>query len=194
MGRPRSKRAHEQVLQAAIDLIAENGIDGASMDAIAQASGVSKATIYKHWKNKTDLCLEVMARAHRIDERPILASTDTRENLVTALAHRSEQPGSDMQAKMMPHIMAYAARNPEFGVAWRRRVMEPPRAQIMDVLRKGVAAGELPSELDLELSAALLIGPMMYRFFFLVAGLPIPPEMPRRIVDAFWKAYAVKTA
>ena len=61
MPRSRSTRAHQQVLDAALKLFARRGIDPTSMDAIAAASGVSKATIYKHWRDKDALCLEALA-------------------------------------------------------------------------------------------------------------------------------------
>ena len=53
-----------------MELFAERGIDATSMDAIAEASGVSKATIYKHWPDKDALCLEVMGYLHGLDEEP----------------------------------------------------------------------------------------------------------------------------
>jgi AcrR family transcriptional regulator len=43
MGRPRSEQAHVRVLEAGAGLFADQGIDATSMDAIAEASGVSKA-------------------------------------------------------------------------------------------------------------------------------------------------------
>jgi len=49
MARQRSEEAHERVLRAALTLFGERGIDGASMDAITQGAGVSKATVYNHW-------------------------------------------------------------------------------------------------------------------------------------------------
>ena len=60
MARTPSASAHEKVLEAAIQLIGERGIEGTSMDAIAQVSGVSKATVYKHWKDKETLCIDVI--------------------------------------------------------------------------------------------------------------------------------------
>jgi AcrR family transcriptional regulator len=36
---------------SSLALFGERGIDAASMDAIAEKSGVSKATIYKHWQD-----------------------------------------------------------------------------------------------------------------------------------------------
>ena len=56
MARQKSAQAHRRVLDAAIGLFAEYGIDATSMDAIAEASSVSKATIYKHWPDKDALC------------------------------------------------------------------------------------------------------------------------------------------
>ena len=40
------------MLEASLSLFAKDGIDATSMDAIAEVSGVSKATIYKHWHDK----------------------------------------------------------------------------------------------------------------------------------------------
>ena len=57
MARSRSPQAHDKVLRAALDLFSERGIEATSMDAIAQHSGVSKATIYNHWPDKGDLLM-----------------------------------------------------------------------------------------------------------------------------------------
>lgn len=191
MARPRSKRAHDKVVEAAINLFAAQGIEATSMDAIAEASGVSKATIYKHWPDKVALVLEVMSQVHCVKTMPELEQPDTRSKLITLLGFRPPQPQSEVQQRMAPHLMAFAARNPEFGKAWRIRVMEPPRAQMRTVLERSMADGELPEDLDLDLSVALLFGPMMYRHVLNMIGAQTPEDMPERVVDAFWKAHAV---
>ncbi len=92
MGRPRSERAHQQVLEAALKLFSERGIAATSMDAIAEASGVSKATIYKHWADKDALCLEAMAHAHGLDEEPPhFHGDDVRTALIRVLSHRHRE-------------------------------------------------------------------------------------------------------
>jgi AcrR family transcriptional regulator len=69
------------VLRAALELFGERGIDATSMDAIAQTSGVSKATIYNHWPNKEALLMDVMlmvngsAAIRRMWTRAICAGT-----------------------------------------------------------------------------------------------------------------------
>ena len=70
MPRGLSERAHQKVLETAAELFADRGIDTTSMDAIAAKSGVSKATIYKHWSDKDALCMEVMTFLQGLDEGP----------------------------------------------------------------------------------------------------------------------------
>jgi len=191
MARPLSTHAHEQVLDVALRLFAERGIDGASMDAIAEASGVSKATIYNHWQDKDALCLEVLARLHGADEEPpAFASDDIRSGIAAVLGRRPPEQRSEMQTRIMPHLMAYATRNPAFGMAWRSRVLEPPRKQLTQLLKRAVELGQLPADLDYDLAVALLLGPMMYAKFMSLGGHRTPEDMPNRVTEAFWKAHA----
>lgn len=193
MGRPRSARAHEQVLEAALELFAERGIDATSVDAISSAAGVSKATIYKHWPDKEALCLEAMAWSHGLDEAlPALTETDPRAAMVAVLSRQPSPQQAARRKRLMPHFMAYAARHPAFGIAWRSRVMQPLRTHLKRFLKQAVAAGQLPSDLDYDLALALLIGPIMYGYYLTVAGSRVPKELPARVVDAFWNAFAVK--
>jgi AcrR family transcriptional regulator len=192
MARPLSARAHTQVLDAALKLFAAHGIEATSMDAIALVSGVSKATIYKHWPDKDSLCLEAMARLHGDDQpRPVFDSGDVRADLVAFLGYQPRPPHSDVRMRIMPHLWAYAARNPAFGKVWRERVFEPPRAQLTEILERGIARGQLPRSLDLAMAIALLLGPLMYsRMLERIHG-QVPENLPEHLVDAFWKAHAI---
>src|ERR1700750_664779 len=125
MARPKSAQAHNKVLMAAVELFSERGIDATSMDAIAEASGVSKATIYKHWPDKDALCLEVMSSLHQADTAAALQpSGDVRADIVAVLSRQSPNPRSELRARIMPHLIAYAARTPGFGDVWRARVLD----------------------------------------------------------------------
>jgi AcrR family transcriptional regulator len=192
MGRPRSARAHKQVIDAALALFAERGVDATSMDAIAEASGVSKATIYKHWPDKGALCIEVMTHlACRDQPPPVPDSGDTRADLIAALAGPPESRDLNLRSRIMPHLTAYAMRDPSFGEAWRARIFDPPRVLLVQVLRRGIARGEFPLDLDLDLAASLLLGPMMYGHVMRRMRAEVPDDHPRRVVDAFWKAHAI---
>ncbi|MGC2403296.1 MAG: TetR/AcrR family transcriptional regulator [Acidobacteriaceae bacterium] len=187
MPRPRSALAHKKVLDAAVRLFSEQGLDATSMDAIAESSGVSKATIYKHWQDKDGLILEVMGYLHGLDEEsPVFDSGDLRADLIAQLRY---QPAVDRQAlreKMMPHLIAYASRNRALGVVWRARVIEPRRTALLNLIKRGEKRGELRPGINPEVGFALLFGPMMYRHVFLSkSGAKGPEDLESYVADAF---------
>jgi AcrR family transcriptional regulator len=193
MARTPSVQAHARVLAAALELFSEHGIDATSMDAIAGKSGVSKATIYKHWADKGALCLDVLSSLHEVDCRPEFDSGDIRADLEAVLSYRPSAKVSEQQNRMLPHLIAYAARNKAFGDTWRARVMEPPIRQITSLLDRGMKQGRL-MDLDPIVGAALLLGPMIFRRIFPSAGKGLPANLEKLVVDAFWRAHAVPSA
>jgi AcrR family transcriptional regulator len=189
MARGLSERAHQKVLDTAAELFAERGIDGTSVDAIAAASKVSKATIYKHWADKEALCLEMLVHVHRLDEvPPETDSGDWKEDMVAFLTYEPAPNKAALQKKLLPHLVAYSARNHEFGRAWRARVMERARSGVKKLLRRGMERGIFPAVLDEDLGVALLFGPMMFRHIF--SGSMDKEWLARGAVEAFWKAHA----
>jgi AcrR family transcriptional regulator len=188
MARTRSATAHRKVLDAALELVAETGIEGASMDAIAGRSGVSKATIYKHWKDKDALLLEMLEVLNGLKDRPSFDSGNVRADLVAVLAYRPAG-NTEMRERILPHLVAYSANNVNFGAMWRNKVMEPPRRELRHLLREGIGKGELAASLDEDVSLALLLGPMMYWYLFLRRTSEAPKDLAQAVVDAFWRAY-----
>ena len=189
MPRGLSERAHRKVLQAATTLFGERGIDGTSVDAIAAASRVSKATIYKHWADKDALCLEVMMYVHLLDAGPPeLDSGDLKADMKAFLRYEPSPEKAAVLQKLTPHLIAYSAKNEAFARAWRTRVMDRARMSLKTLLRRGVNRGIFPAALDEDLGVALLLGPMMYRHIF---GSSVNQEwLADGAVESFWKAHA----
>ena len=192
MARTRSSEAHEKVLEAALALFGERGIDAASMDAIARKSGVSKATIYKHWHDKDALALEALSLMFGLNEEPpSFGSGDLRQDLVDALTYQPAPERQEMKNRMMPHVMAYAARNQKFGDQWRSRVIKRPQTRMKNLIKRGVEEQELIENINLGTGLALLLGPMFYWHIFVgkKALAPMPKDLAIDVVDAFWKMY-----
>ncbi len=192
MARSRSSEAHDKVLRAALDLFGERGIDATSMDAIAQASGVSKATIYNHWSDKEALLLEVMEMIHGLDREPEnVDSGDILRDLTYILTRRPPDEFDAVRARLMPAMIAYSAVHQEFGKAWRHRVMEPARLCLAAFLRNGIDRGLLPKDLDIEVAISLLLGPVLYAHIFQKDRLPkTAPDIGPKSAEAFWRAHA----
>src|ERR1700752_3587432 len=72
-GRPRSEQARQEVLETAYKLLKDKGFNAVGAHEIAQAAGVSSATLYRWWKSKDEIlfdeCFEHM--------KPVLAIPET---------------------------------------------------------------------------------------------------------------------
>ena len=183
MPRLPSTQAHEAVLSAALKLITSGGIEGTSVDDIADASGVSKATIYKHWTDKDALCLEAIS--HLKCEVPTFVSKDPRAGITEIVRHVARSQKRDALGRIWPRVMSYAAGNPAFARAFAARISKGQRAQMTALLERAISMGELCAGLDFDLAMDMLIGPILHRRFMQAA---VPPGLPKRVVDVFWRA------
>lgn len=190
MARHRSEEAHDRVLRAALALFGERGIDATSMDAIAQSSGVSKATIYNHWVNKEALLLDVMLMLHGLNRDAEEVDTgDICRDLATVLSRRPPDRFDAARDRIMPALVAYSAVHREFGDAWRHRVMEPGRQCLKRILRRGIERKLLPSALDLDDAMALLLGPLLYMKIFHNGACS--EDIGAKVAAAFWRAHSI---
>jgi len=194
MARTRSPQLHHKVLEAALHLFAERGIDATSMDAIAEAAGVSKATIYKHWQDKEALCLETLSCLKGNEgELPVFDSGDLRTDLIAQLSYEPAAEQKQMRERLMPHIIAYSVRNPVFGARWRAQALEWPRNQIRRILGRACAEGRLSPGLNFDVALAQLLGPLLYRNIFTNQfTAKLPENFLVLVVDAVCRAYAVQ--
>src|SRR3954453_6438752 len=60
-GRPRSAEADRAILQAALELLAEDGYRALTMERVRERSGVGKATIYRRYASKAELARTAIA-------------------------------------------------------------------------------------------------------------------------------------
>src|SRR5271163_999816 len=198
MARQKSERAHGQVIEAAATLFSERGIEATSMDAIARISGVSKATIYRHWPDKDALCLEVLVYLHGLDqELPVFDSGDFRRDLVAQLEYDPAADRKAMRERIMPHLIAYASHDRVFGDAWRTRVLTPVRTSLREMMERGKERGFLKPSLDPEVGLALLLGPLIFRNVMIYKhrlGSKAPKDLEAIVADSFLGAFAVKRA
>lgn len=154
------------------------------MDAIAAESGVSKATVYKHWANKDALLIDVL-RTHS-DKLPEFDSGNPREDMVKLVRFLAESRKREELWPVWPRIIGYAASNPEFMQAMRAFAFEPRRAQIARIVDQAMQNGELRRGIDSAFAMDLLVGPIMHRRF---SGDTMPKDTPERVVDYFWEVF-----
>src|SRR5512138_2432302 len=102
-GRPRSTRAHEAIIDAVLDLLAEGTpLADISIEQIAAKAGVGKATIYRRWAGKNELLVDAVKT---LKTMPVLTpSKSVRDDLVRMISLNGST--SDPRAALvMPCLM-----------------------------------------------------------------------------------------
>ena len=59
---PQVQRTHGLMLDAARDLLNENGPAAVTHLRVAEASGVARATVYRHWPDRADILVDLLRR------------------------------------------------------------------------------------------------------------------------------------
>src|SRR5256885_15992285 len=84
------EQRREHFVDVAADLVAEQGVDAVTMEAVAAAAGVSKGLGYAYFTNRGDLLLAVLDREMRLLEtrvRNALRAGDTFEDRIRGAVH-----------------------------------------------------------------------------------------------------------
>ncbi len=189
-GRPRSERAHKAILQATIELLLEQGFAEMSVEGVASRAGVGKATIYRRWPSKADLVAEAVGRLSHKTLDPV--DTGSVRGDLMALAEQTfhTQEASEV-TQIMLKLMSERARHPELQDAFMRRVVQPRQQVMADVLLRGIARGELRSDVDVGLLIDLLIGVTVYRSMRAAKHLPpVDHEALERVIDMLFEGVA----
>ena len=123
---------------------------------VAAVSGVSRATLYRHWPDPSDLLLEGLAQ---IDE-PLLHFGDgpLREWLVDELERTSVELGQPESTKTLVALVGGALRDPAVG-----QVLDHLLERTEAPLVRALTAAELGRDADASALLAALLGPIVFR-------------------------------
>jgi AcrR family transcriptional regulator len=185
-GRPRSERADQAIIDAALSLFAESGPDGLCIERVAARAGVGKATIYRRWPGKEDLMLAAIAAVKA--PLPAPAGQSVRADLVGLLESMCQSAADPRLARQAALLLGEGTKYPRLMARYRETVVEPRREVFRAVLRRGVATGELRADTDIEAALFMLIGAVVARSRHELDG--IPPGYAERVVGELLQGLA----
>mgnify|MGYP003647018499 CR=1 FL=1 len=183
--RPGRKRDHSrdpEILQAAIDILAEEGFDGMTIDMVATRAKAGKATLYRRWPSKAELVLDAIGCMKAADLSPDkLPDTGTlRGDLIGMITSRTAED-AERRLRVMAGVAALLTREPDLTDAASAVLMAPRIAAIRGLLERALARGEVRADADLAPLAELL--PAMAAFRGLVERKPIDREYQIALID-----------
>ncbi|MFE4959479.1 TetR/AcrR family transcriptional regulator [Streptomyces sp. NPDC056653] len=184
--RRRGAARTEELLQVTLDLAAEVGYAGLSIEAVARRAGVGKHTIYRRWPSMSVLLLDALSRVWTsdLDYRDTGdVRADLREQFLrSGLALSSPPIGPVYRA-----VIAEAQADPTLRATLHERFLVTVERSTLDRITRAQRAGELTAEANLEFAAEVLCGTLYYRS--LLSTRPIDEEAVDGLLDMFMAAY-----
>ncbi|KAA0118363.1 TetR/AcrR family transcriptional regulator [Mycolicibacterium sp. P9-22] len=175
-GRPRAEATDRAILQAALELFIERGVEGASMEQIAKRAGVGKPTVYRRWHNKEDLiaaAIETLvadevgwAPADVIETQSpyavVEAAIDAAATVTTTHEYRA----------LVARVFGSAVSHPELMARYWESYILPRRQLAARLLERAREEGTVAADADLGVAIDMMVGAITYRVL-----QPDPPDV-----------------
>ncbi len=139
IGARRNPDTETAVLDAAAEVLAEKGISGLSMEAVAKRARAGKATLYRWWPTRGALLLAVYRRMKFDDHYPDTGALESDIAGVLALVLGHWRGGT---AQVFRSIIAAAQAEPDVNAALTEFRLER-RDALVGVIHRAEARGEL---------------------------------------------------
>ncbi|MEO6794351.1 MAG: TetR/AcrR family transcriptional regulator [Mycobacterium sp.] len=160
-GRPRDPRTEQAITAAARRLLARDGYDQVSVEAIAREADVSRPTVYRRWPSKTHLVFDAVFGAAEVGD--VLASSgDFEADLRRFVAGVFDFWRSPEVAAAALGILADRHRDPELFIRTQQLLDVKTRTAFGVLVRDGIDQGVLDADVDAEMAYDALVGTSFY--------------------------------
>ena len=142
-GRPRDPRRDEAIYEAAIELLAEAGFEGMTLEAVAHRAGVSKPTIYRRCpEGKGQLVAAAISRRREL-KPPAHDTGSLRGDLLATVRDMVEHMREN--AALAAGLVRQLRESAELAEIFREHVIAPERARWTAIVERAEARGDLPA-------------------------------------------------
>ncbi|MFI5719867.1 TetR/AcrR family transcriptional regulator [Nocardia sp. NPDC051750] len=189
--RRRGAERTRELLEVTLDLAAEVGYRGLSVEAIAGRAGVGKHTIYRRWPSIAELLLDALSVVWTSD-LDYHTSGAVRADLREQFVRSSQALSSPPIGPVYRAVIAEAQADPALRATLYERFLATVEQRTLDRLTRAQRDGELVADADLEYPAEVLCGTLYYRS--LLTCRPVDENAIDGLLDMFMAAYGVREA
>lgn len=182
----------DEIVRAALELIAENGFHGAPMAMIAERANVGAGTIYRYFENKDVLITELYGDI----EKHIMTTLREGDSVDNPFRERFLHLGTGLLKYFIGNPLCFRYleqfHNSPYGVAFRRDKILGTAATGCNVFRELFQEGttqQILKDLPLVILFALFFGPVLSAARDHILGFVVLDEtLIHRIIEACWDA------
>ena len=159
---PRVLRNRTAVHAAALQLLADEGVSGLSIERLAEQSGVSRSTIYRNWPDVRALVLTAFDDLVHTMSPEGAPSGDFDADLMAYLRDYARRLNDPSYAAVIIAIIEWGWRDREFA-AEHGRIFDDTRSRAAGILRGAAAQGRVRADLDIGQGVEQIVAPFLYR-------------------------------
>ncbi len=178
-GRPRDEGASRAILAAALRQVDALGYGRMSVESVAAEAGVSRASVYRRFRDKADLVTAAIARTQ---ESPGVEDVDDPRAALTAFLEQFDARFAESCLEVLGSLAGERGGGGALA-RHRQRVIEPRMGYARALLELARGRGELAPDADLEVALHMLAGSVLSHR---VCGATPGPGWARRAVDTVW--------
>ncbi|WP_367322710.1 TetR/AcrR family transcriptional regulator [Streptomyces sp. HUAS ZL42] len=174
----------EAIRAAVFEELAAVGYARMSIEGIARRAGVGKTAVYRRWRSKLHLVLDIVS-ALAVQGLPAPDTGALEGDLRLLYEVTSRALRHPVASQIIPDLQAEAARNPEIAEAMQKTLREGQEGVASRILAAAAQRGEVRPDLDDELALDLISGPLYWRSVVIRS-----PRLPKGYLDALARATA----
>ena len=183
-GRPRDARVDERILASTFRQLVDAGYAGLSIEAVASDAGVAKTTIYRRYPTKRDL---VVAALRESTPFPAASLELPAREALEAFVHGAITVLIESGAfRVLGSLLVEDQRHPGLLDVFRQRILDPRRAMVEAMLRRGIERGELRADVDPLIVTEMIAGAVFAHHVIL--GLKGHEAWIASLVEHVWSA------
>jgi AcrR family transcriptional regulator len=174
----------EAIRSAVFEELATVGYARMSIEGIARRAGVGKTAVYRRWRSKLHLVLDIVS-ALAVQGLPAPDTGSLEGDLRLLYEVTSRALRHPVASQVIPDLHAEAARNPEIAEAMQKALREGQEGVASKILAAAARRGEVRPDHDDELALDLISGPLYWRSVVIRS-----PKLPEGYLDALARATA----
>ena len=175
----RSAAVHKKAVDAAADLLVSGGVKAATVEAVSDASGVSKVTLYRHWPSRQAIAAEAFGQL--MSERLVVPRTDDPPADLTSYLADIGAFYRGPLGVTFAELVGACANDSTTAAYFRTFFLDERRKGFATLIDRCVESGYLRADIDIDEAIDLFFGPLVYRT--LVGHASIDDKAVKSIID-----------
>ncbi|AIY48032.2 TetR family transcriptional regulator [Mycolicibacterium fortuitum subsp. fortuitum DSM 46621 = ATCC 6841 = JCM 6387] len=142
--------------------LAAVGYGRLSVDAVAKRACVGKAAIYRRWKSKQDLAVDLVTKV-AVAAIDIPDTGTLRGDIRAYLQNGREALTHRLARTIIPDLLAEAARDPDYSATIAGQIREPRRLKAAQLFDRARQRGEIADDADIDVALDTIGGALYWR-------------------------------